>query len=289
MSRTYKRWIFTKSTEYRPSGILRVGQILSDPFDPASALHPKGPLPIPDDVTAEDSELSGVTVSQASELSAQFGLWADLTGIAAPVGARTEVSMRKAQSQDWTIEKLLSTIITPSNEYVDASLRHGDVPATLKNVWLFKKRLYMLTGVRVVQGARMKSAEERSGSTKLSVQADATSLGAPVTVGTSTEITNKRSQDTAFEGATDFVFAYRLQQIFYYGVNKDPTHEPFKKGETSAAGRSQQIEQLEEVFDDFEVLNVDEDDYEGDDMPGVTEVTVPDFENVGVLVQQDSH
>lgn len=44
-----------------------------------------------------------------------------------------------------------------------------------------------------------------------------------------------------------------------------------------------------ELFDDFEVLNVDEDYYEGDDMPGVTEVRVPDFENVGVLIQQDSH
>ena len=285
MARTYKRWIFTKSTEYRPGGALRVGQILDDAFEPASALHPGGPLPVPEDVSQEDSELSGVGISQASELSAQFGLWADLSGFSTPPGASGDASTRKSHSRDWHFDKILSTIITPSNEYIDASLRHGDVPAKLKNVYLFRKRLYMITGVRVVRGARMTTSEERSASVNLSVQADASDAGVPVTAGATAGLERKVAEEMSFEEASDFVFAYRLQQIFYYGVNKDPRHKPFKHGETSAAGRPVETVLPSEEFDDFEVLNIDEDDYEGDDVPNVSQVAIPSFEGVVILVK----
>ena len=283
MERTYRRWIFTKSTEYRPHGVLRVGQILDRPFEPASALHPGGPLPTPDVILPEDSELRGVNVSQASELSAQFGLWTNLSGVGVPAKATADASKTQSGSEDWHIERISSKIITPSNDYVDDSLRHGDVPAKLKDVWFFKKRLYMITGVRVVEGARMRTAEEKSSSIKIEAQGG--DPGTKAGAGGVLSLANKSSRDRAFESATDFVFAYRLQEIYYFPVSKRSSHTPYNKGETSAATGPAKVVQPVVDYDDFEVLRIDDDDYDGEDIEGVYEVAVPGFESSVVLVE----
>lgn len=60
-----------------------------------------------------------------------------------------------------------------------------------------------------------------------------------------------------------------------------PTHQPFKKGETSSAeGGPRKDEPAGEEFNDFEALNIDEDDYAGGGVPGAKEVEVPGFDRV---------
>lgn len=284
MAREYKRWIFTKSTEYRPDGVLRVGQILAHPFEPASALHPAGPPELSDDVTLEESELDEVATSQANELSLHFGLYADLGGIA-PVGSSANTTTSKTQSQEWQIDKISSKIITPSISYVETCLRHGDVPVKLKGVWLFKKRLYMITGTRVVQGARMATTNQQTFTAGVDTQGDGTSVGVPVHVGASGGIQKHASQGLSFGRATDFVFAYRLQEIFYYGVGK-MEHHPFNKGETSGVDSVGTEQELEDEYDDFEVLRIDDEDFDGEGFDGIQEVEIPGTQSDSILRQR---
>ncbi|KAI8680446.1 hypothetical protein NCS57_00325200 [Fusarium keratoplasticum] len=284
MTREYKRWIFTKSTEYRPNGVLRVGQILAQPFEPASALHPAGPPELSDDVTLEESELDEVAASQANELSLHFGLYADLSGIA-PAGSSANTTASKAQSQEWQIDKISSKIITPSISYVETCLRHGDVPAKLKDVWFFKKRLYMITGTRVVQGARMATTNQQTFTAGVEAQGDGTSSGVPVQIGTSGGIQKHASQGLSFGRATDFVFAYRLQEIFYYGVSK-MEHHPFNKGETSSLDSAGPGQELEDDFDDFEMLRIDDEDFDGEGFDGIQEVDIPGTQSESILRQR---
>lgn len=207
MDRTYKRWIFTKLTEFSPTGTLRVSQILAELFDPAYVLQPSDPLATPKDIIKEDGKLSGVSLAEANEMSAQFGLWAKLTDVA-PIGGSIEGTKRKAQSQRWHFESIESKIIASSPEFVNAAPRHGDVPAKLKK-WFFKRRVYMITGVRIVHGPCMKRADEELESGKGTAQGSETGQGVPVNVGMGGEGLSKSSKKEAFASASDFVFAYR--------------------------------------------------------------------------------
>ncbi|KAM7217250.1 hypothetical protein V8F06_007307 [Rhypophila decipiens] len=271
--RTHKRWIFTKSTEYQPHGILQVGQILSDPFEPSSALHPGGPLPLlsPSPTSSgdtgtvrdaaadvgnstaglgsapplaknyqgygmlkpEETFISGVQLSQNSELTSQFGL---------------------ALAQ---IAKIRSTIITPSMMYVEESLRHGDIPSSITLKWwnrLRAKQLYMVSGVRVVEGARLvRSEKSESGGWEVEGRVSASAAAAAaggaarprainqpqvplVQVGGKLARDETNREEMSFQSATDFVFAYRLQEIFWYGTGGKVKHAFFQEGGEGVCG-----------------------------------------------------
>jgi hypothetical protein len=280
----YKRWILTRSTEYRPDGVLQVGQILADPYEPASALHTTGPLDL-GDIVPEETALTNVTGSQASELSAHFGLWANLNlgllGGSAPLGAGVDGSARTAQSQTWAVDRIASTIITPSDALVDSALHHGDVPSRLKR-WKFAQRLFMVSGTRVVHGARMKTAEESSVGGGLNAQADltaATGGTVPGKTGIMADGKSKESQEMEFQGSTDFVFAYRLQEIHYYSIPKTSSHKPFAQGNTAETRESdgKSLGSIQDEYDDIEGM-IDEEEFQGDD--GVQSMSLPGFEDI---------
>ena len=69
------------------------------------------------------------------ELLAQFGAWASLGYL--PAGFKSDVSRQRSNEYAWHFDKLESKIMTPSLAYVQAAMRHGDVPTSLKN-WSFK-------------------------------------------------------------------------------------------------------------------------------------------------------
>ncbi|KAG8408267.1 hypothetical protein J3459_018038 [Metarhizium acridum] len=61
---TDKSWILTTSPTYRPTGALRLGQVLTDPRQPASSLFAteSSYVQIPDNYILEDGELRGVSL-----------------------------------------------------------------------------------------------------------------------------------------------------------------------------------------------------------------------------------
>jgi hypothetical protein len=272
MSRTYNRWILTKSCEFAPDGNLRLGQILAEPKDPAYVLQPLGPLPLHNNIKPEVTTRSNVSLSDNNELSAQFRTWANLGYI--PVQFKIASAKKRLHDLDWHFEKLESRIMAPDLAYVDNAMRHGDVEESLRS-WRnpFKRRVYMVTGVRIVSGAHLKRRE--AASTKHMGAAQGAAPDASVSAGTDANFATSSTESEEFERASDFVFAYRLNEVSYRGKI---SHRPYVSGETSSADKPPVRRGDEIVINDFEVLELsevdlsdEEDDFERVLIPGHVE------------------
>ncbi|OAQ72105.1 hypothetical protein VFPPC_00154 [Pochonia chlamydosporia 170] len=286
MARPRKHWIVTRTSEYTPNGVLQVGQILADPFDPASALHPGGPLRVPPGVTIEHSVARDVTISQAHEASAVFEIHCRLSGVLAGLGSDT--TMQNAQGQNFQFQEVLTRIITPSNEYVDQSLRHGDVPRKLKGRLPHIGRLYMVTGVRVAKGAWMRSASTQNVTASANANLDLAGSSVPVQLGVNAEAGRRTSEHNQLTPVSDHVYAYRLHRIFYFGTSTTKPR-PYLQGHVCSYDDKLQAQtyasdsEAEGDYDDFELMYLDERDYDGEDDENVAEVAVPGFSYVFVL------
>jgi hypothetical protein len=112
------------------------------------------------------------------------------------------------------ISRLDTDYFNPTIEYIEKSLRH---PQTLKALSQqnFEKNLYMITGIKVAIGANMQSLSSKKQGMKLDIGVDLTTLGVPLQAGPKLEPSSAKSEGTAFSNSTDFVFAYRLREIYY--------------------------------------------------------------------------
>lgn len=269
MTRRYERWIFTKSCDFTPQGSLQLGRILASPFEPGHALQPSGPLPLHRDILVETTSRQNIDIQSNDEILAQFGAWASIGRL--PAGFKIDASTQTSHESVWHFDRLESKIMAPSIAYVKAAMRHGDVPSNLKK-WSFKKRVYMITGVRAVSGGRMKRSNEASHNIDASVQVTphASSLAAEAKAAIATIASDSEN----FDNASTFVFAYRLNEIRYRGK---VTHKPFTPGETSSAESYILRTEGGVSIDDFEVIKLSDVSFEGDSSDSVR-VEVPGYE-----------
>ena len=271
MPRTYNRWILTKSCDFAPDGNLRLGQILAKPKDPAYVLQPCGPLPLHEGIQPEVTSRFNTSIHDSNELSAQFNTWTDLGYI--PVQFQIGSAKLCLQNLDWHFEKLESRIISPDLAYVTEAMRHGDVEESLRN-WRnpFKRRVYMVTGVRIVSGARLQ--REKTVSTKHIGAAEGATPDLSISAGTHASFATSAAESEEFDRASDFVFAYRLNEVDYRGKI---SHRPYVNGETASAEirPAQRVAQIE--INDFEVLGLAEFDL-SDEEEDFERVSVPGFE-----------
>ncbi|KAH7333349.1 hypothetical protein BKA65DRAFT_507603 [Rhexocercosporidium sp. MPI-PUGE-AT-0058] len=253
MPKQKKTWILVKGTEFNPGRSLSLGQILTKPFEPSLPLFPNG-LPVPE-ASIERSHQTGVKLTSRTALGVSFGLWAevDLLPVSGNVGGKHETSHEK----EWEFEKLESEINVPRIADVQAALEKPEIVAHLQRIKFdFRKRLYMITGVRIARGARSSSKDSKTRGGNATILGDLTALGAPVKVGPEVDVTRENSGAHSFKGASDFVYAYRVCEVHY---GKSVYTKPFNKGDSFAGGKNTGEEGGSQNDDDAEG---DEDDEE---------------------------
>ncbi|KAF3928366.1 hypothetical protein ABW21_db0205146 [Orbilia brochopaga] len=250
MPKTHNRWIHTKSCEFSPAGNLSLGQILAEPKDPAFVLQPEGPLPIPEGIKVEDTSRENINLENKKELSSQFSAWTKLSYL--PVHFKGSASATKVHNLTWHFDKIESRIISPTITYVEAAMRHGDVQASLRE-WMFKRRVYMVTGVRIAIGARMMRKDVLE--TSLSSSAKGGVPDQSLSTGIGGGFANKSTDTEEFGAASDFVFAYRLNEVRYKGKI---THKPYRGGEVASISADIPQAPKEDGIEitDFEVLRI---------------------------------
>jgi hypothetical protein len=96
-------------------------------------------------------------------------------------------------------------------EYVEESMQYGEVP-TLENLkdWRWNKRIFILTGVTLAKGAKMVKSDTM-----------------PETGGGEANVESKGSTTEKVE-ATDFIFAYSVNEVFYH----EKIQKPYRQGPT---------------------------------------------------------
>ncbi|KAH7000680.1 hypothetical protein EDB80DRAFT_895847 [Ilyonectria destructans] len=271
MTREYKRWIFTKACDFAPAGTLQLGQVLAKPKDPAYVLQPTGPLDLHEGMKVEHVTRVNLNMQTNDEMTGQFSAWAKLGYL--PAYFKASAATQRSHDYVWHFETLESYTTSPTLAYVTAAMRHGDVPATLKG-FLFKTRVYMVTGVRVAKGARMRRRDQAS--TSLEAAGQTSGPDQSVTAGTQVKMEEKKLDAEDFDKSSDFIFAYRLNEVRYRGT---VTHKPYAGGETAYADAPRAGTKSEIVLDDFEVLKI-VDIPVGKDAKNFEAITVPGFEDL---------
>jgi hypothetical protein len=213
-----KSYLLMPDFDCPPNGPVALGQIITSPLDPESAINTVSRIPPPE--TFRSSKTAFETLIE-KESSGQYGVWSQFLGLAM-LGGEAGFNHSRSESSYMYVTQLDTEYITPTIEYIEKSIRQPEALKALSQQ-NYEKNLYMVTGIKTAIGAKMKSISTKKKGMKLKIGADLTTLGIPVQAGPMLEPSNAHSEGTAFSNSTDFVFAYRLREIYYSqksGVSK---------------------------------------------------------------------
>ncbi|KAL6874770.1 hypothetical protein J3F83DRAFT_517509 [Trichoderma novae-zelandiae] len=153
-------------------------------------------------------------------------------------------------------------------------------PPTLRSR-RFKLHVYMVTGVRVARGARLHHVDEDYSRFEADMQ-----TGAPeevVTLGAKATMGRKKLDSERLSKASDFVFAYRLNEVSYRGIL---SQKPYRGGEAASADAPYVRYEPTVVVDDFEVLHLVDIPF-GGDAKKFEVIPIPGYENLECYAPKD--
>lgn len=208
-----KTYFLAPNFDYPPNGSLSLGRILSDPTDPGSCIDPDGQPPFPDNMQPRHVEKTDWKSERFRERGGLIGLWARFLQV---VGVDAEASVNWSRTQDsvYSFAKLDTDTIDPTKEYVAQCVTTLLVAAFIIES-NYKKPVYMITGVKTARGADAAFGKSRTMGANSQFGVVGTSTGAPAAGGPKMSFHTSDSEKTSFGGSADFVFAYRLREIFY--------------------------------------------------------------------------
>jgi len=243
-----------------PGGALSLGQILTNAWDPATGLLPEGVIPIPENITRDTTAKESVHMNFNDNLNASFKLWTEMSN--GPASGETGGSMDRSNTASWEIKTLAGSMFLPSIAYVQKALTSGDVP-TKTQWWKLRRRLYLVTGVRTAHGATMDTIESKSTEIHAKVDIDTTNQGVPMKSGGEGHLATSTSNTLAAKGMSDFVFAYRLNEVTWRGWI---SHKAYTGGETAAVDGGDEGSDSDEgssELDGYTVEGIKDEDFDG--------------------------
>ncbi|KAE9371037.1 hypothetical protein N431DRAFT_467251 [Stipitochalara longipes BDJ] len=263
MAKVYKSWIYTRARDYRPGGILRLGQILTDPYNPASARISSTAQEIPAHIQVDKSKHLDATLEHSEALEVAFNAWANIYGM--PVGLSGKVETKDEMDVKWHFDELRGETMAFDDQYCQEALRDNvNVVSYIERQWSVEKifkRLYMITGVRTAVGAKMTKTEKHTQEAGGQAKFDGSGANVPLQVGAGLSGKQTSGSKESFEEATDFVYQYQLYQIRYYPHFKP---EPFTHGQTEGEEpSSEEPKQQPKEIDSLEFKGFGE-EFDGD-------------------------
>lgn len=207
-----------------PPEAVSLGSLIADPTEPHRPLNATPPLR-PSSTNKPSTSPSGLeidtpiyartfspfakTVTASKKKS--FSLIAQLS-LLTGVGGKSSFSSTRDKVISYRARTMHSEWFAPSRGFVSAAVAQPDVAGFLAML-PSKRPIYMVTGVRHVTGfvASSRSEKERSGGG--GVNADATSLGAPLAVGVNVEGGVGAGETVEWECEGPIVFVYQLEKL----------------------------------------------------------------------------
>lgn len=131
-----------------------------------------------------------------------------------------------------SFERIETTQFSPREDFFQRCIEAAPVRRFLEKS-RYRKPIYIVTGLKVVTGARAKTLTSKSIQGSLGVDVDGTIWsGGVVPVGGGPEISGaiSRKESTSWEQSSDFVLAYRLRKVRVSKVGKVNRDEDYKTG-----------------------------------------------------------
>ncbi|CCF34405.1 hypothetical protein CH063_06407 [Colletotrichum higginsianum] len=213
-----KTYFILRSTDYKPDGLIQLGQLIEDPHTPYRRIAP--PIrPLPADAV-HVSLKNDWSLDKSKGAAGELGVFAQFLAV---ITAEASAHASNEFTQSWSAAQLETAFLElgsdKESDYVTSSVQKAAVQKRLtregffKKMVLSKKVLYMVTGVKIAR----RPGQVSSGATKTT--GGAVKLGAdPGTGGVvTTGVQGGLDRSSSFvESSTpddDFVFAYRLRKV----------------------------------------------------------------------------
>ncbi|KAF4628276.1 hypothetical protein G7Y89_g9875 [Cudoniella acicularis] len=229
-----------------------------------------------------------------SELAASDGLMQGQDGMLSPAGngvsqgvdvkppmeldSSTDagVDWDKSKEELYEFSRLETTEFYPTETYITKWLESDPVTSFMRRT-RYRKPVYIITSIKVVTRAKVKSKNINSHGGQLGFEVDGTLLGgAPVNIEPNVEGKREDKEDMSWKESSDFVFAFRVRRIRVEKKTKETRHEDYRTGvalDTDAAQKEGQdvpfepfalkmvnevdMKEIGDKFDDVEVTDGD--------------------------------
>ena len=272
-----KTYFLAPNFDYPPSSNVSLGRIWTDPSDPGTCINPDGPLPFPSNMQVQHGYKTDWRNKISGEHKGLIGVWARFLQIVG-LDAEAHVTWRSSKGATYDFKKLDTDFIDPTLEYYKSSVVVPSVAGHIIDT-KFTKPIYMITGVRIARGAEVEQAHSKEAETHLKIGVDGTTAGSPVTAGPELNISSSAAESTSSKGSSDFVYAYRLREIYYSKGRL--RHREHNKGATlQGLGGSSTEEGKEDslVIPPLEISGYAGEDFSGDGS-GVSRESAIDEDN----------
>ena len=257
-------------------GSLALGGIILDPLDPNQLLNEGEVVDIPI-LSKHGSHKYNWERTVEDARDGRLSVWTrfvNVLGLGGSFGANFDV---KTFTQ-YKFRDLETIYFNPSPSYVEDTVKSPAVLACLERC-SYKLPLYMITGLKTVQGAGAvvteRQTQEYGGHVGIGMSAP---FGSPHIVDTGEMSGHQVSgQETTFGGSSDFVFAYRLSRIsFTKGNNQIPVTKQEKYTAGAMLGARSERKAEGHVSEFMERLRVEGEDAVRRDLHGMESATAID-------------
>jgi len=267
------------------SGVVELGHLLLDPFEPHPALSTISgsstkQSDYPDIVTITVNERER---SQSSNTEVSLGAWAKLLDVAsAKLAGKQKDHLSTTYDMTSTVTEYYQK--PPSQEVMRTRLQDPEVKEAIKaRIWRLHRRppIYMIVGIKIAKGLKYREHTSQEASIDIEAEGDVISPAGQVGLGASIANAKGRSEGDKWTAAGDIVVAYCLVTVKIKGDGDDMrvTQQRFapKAAFLSAEEDSDDDEALDiESIDAFTVQETTLDDLRQDESG--SQITVIDGE-----------
>ena len=219
-----------------PNGPLRLGVLLADPKELNSIIWDARDIAL--DSTVFHSAQNRYEFSSSRIHGKGGGVWASFLSVG--LGLDADVATSREDSIKMACDRLETHWFSPTMEFIGECLEHREVKAWTRA--RRRKPLYMVTGIKVAQGAQLKMGQRNPSPFNVGAElgsigigVDVVAAGVPVSVGPSVSVS--KTVISGFESAsysTDFVFAYKLRKLNFSEI------KPYLRTHDAGAKRKSQ-------------------------------------------------
>lgn len=196
-----------------PNGPLDLGSVLKNlDIDGLAPLNESATIEVPESVkwprNGPDKK-TGFSCSLNELRSAEFSLWAKVFGLDGLGGKLGWLSERTGE-ETLAVREIKTRYFNPTDVYMEDVLASPAVSAYVKGT---KKKvpIYMITGIKWVEGASLSKSTEKT--TSITGEGGATEPHSNTQVGAKGSFTSQAKTVASFEDSTDFILGFRVRKV----------------------------------------------------------------------------
>jgi hypothetical protein len=209
-----------------PEGYLALGSLISEPSEPDCPIASGLPPPLPVDIHVERSSRKHWERVDERRRDGRLGLWGHFVEL---IRGDLSANWERTAANAYQFETLEINWFRPSTKLIKDRLSIPEVEEYTKQE-IFQPKIFMITAVMIARKPTMKKSKDGAWGFGLGAGADLTPVGAPgLSVGFEHAISHSRHVETSSAESSDFVYAYRLSQIFYRR-KQAPKSRAYNKG-----------------------------------------------------------